>query len=260
VFFGFVTRPNAAEPSAKEGPSHFQFWLTYLIAKLFFPTIFYLVISQFDQDLAIGIMLIAALPAAGISPALSRLTGGAIGLSLKILFWESVMACITIPSLFYLWVRTGPSVNPVEIMSYFGVVLILPLVLAEGIRRRFAEKCLEQAKVGSALSVGCILIMLFLVSAKVKPLVLTDPELMVKFLGIAFVLAPILAMVGILLVRRETKEVRVSYGIKNMFINVGLGLGVASTHLDESTTLFVLAYTLPINLLPKLIAKLAKMD
>lgn len=256
IFTGFFTRQSATSPLTQ---NLFQVLINIVLMKIVFPLLVFLLTKHLPADTALALVLIASLPAAGVSPSLTRLLGGNGELGLKILLCESIASCLTVPVLFSLLYSTDQSVSSLTLARYFAVVLLIPLLLA-GIMRKFAgeDRATNFSPSGSAVSVLLIVILVASIAGKIGPSLASNPWMSAAMLGLAAVVAPIYALVSIIANRPATKNDAVAFGIKNMYINIGLGLGVATTYFGAGVQLMLLAYVIPANLLPHIIAKLAR--
>ena len=205
--------------------------------------------------MAIGLLMVAALPAAAVSPILIKLLGGDMMLGLKLLLIESLFVCLSIPMLFH-FLAQHMDVSVSMMATYISLVLMLPLCLSEVIRQFQPNVARQIARHASTIGISLITVLLVIIAAKIAPVMGENMQKTAKYLAAACVSSLSLAFIGYLLARSYGQKVALCYAIKNMFINIGLGIGVAAKYLTPESVLFILSYTIIINLTPQFVGKM----
>ncbi len=228
------------------------------LVKVLFPVVVYVSTRSISQDISLALVLLASVPAAGVSPSLIRLLEGDASLAAKILLSESVASCLTVPLLFSLFYGTQHAVSSVELGKYFSMVLLLPLILAWIIRKIVGQNAIATfAPAGSALSVVLIVTLVSAIAAKISPDLLANPFKSLALVAIASVAVLVFGLVSIFLNRPKSKAEAITFMIKNNYINIGLSLGIATSYFNQQVAMTLLAYVIAVNLLPRAMAKVA---
>lgn len=256
IFTGFFTRQPAISPFTQNLP---QVLANIVVMKVLFPALIFLLSRPLPSDTALALVLLAALPAAGVSPSLIKLLGGNGELGLKILLCESIASCVTVPLLFSLLFAADHSVSTLALARYFAIVLMLPLLLAGVGRKLIGDiRAASFSPLGSTISVLMIVILVAAIAGKIGPSLSTNPWHSAALVALAALVVPIYALTAVFANRPKSNNDAVTYGVKNMYINIGLGLGVASTYFSADVALMLLAYVIPANLMPHIIASWSK--
>lgn len=255
IFNGFLTR-TPSQAVWTDGLK--QVGLNIALTKVLFPLVLFLLTGFLPPEVRLALVLLASLPAAGVSPSLIRLLGGDGELAMKILLCESLISCATVPLLFQVLFSGSGAVSAGAMALYFTKVLLLPLAAATLVRFAAGPDNLARlAPWGGAVSVALIVTLVTAIAAKIGPSLLDDPLLSACTVLAAFVVVPLYAAVSVFAHRPASAASAVTFGVKNMYINIGLGLGLAAAYFPAGVALTLLAYVIPANLLPRQIARMA---
>jgi predicted Na+-dependent transporter len=256
IFNGFLTRSPS---QAVWSDGLLQVSTNIALTKILFPLVLFPLTAFLPPEVRMALILLASLPAAGVSPSLIRLLGGDGELGMKILLCESLVSCVTVPLLFQLLFTGNGMVSAGAMALYFTKVLIVPLAAATLVRIAAGPGSVARlAPWGGAISVALIVTLVTAIAAKIGPSLLDDPLLSAGTVLAAFGVVPLYATVSVCAHRSATTAADITFGIKNMYINIGLGLGLAAAYFPAGVALMLLAYVIPANLLPRQIARLAR--
>lgn len=257
IFVGFLTRPEGTQKFWTDMP-HILSNVT--LTKICLPVIVFFLAAPLPPTVRTGLVLLASLPAAGVSPSLIRLLGGNMELAIKMLLTESVLSCLSVPALFALLFSEHLSLRVIDLVRYFVLVLLIPLAAAAFTRSGLKRAPRLQQMTGdwgSTISVILIVTLVAGIAGKISPIMVAAPLASLAQVGLCFIIAPLYAFISGFAFRRSQPANVAAFSVKNMYINIGLGLGVATAHLDPSVAMTLLAYVIPANLLPKVVAKFA---
>ena len=256
IFNGFLTRQ--ADTDSKNDVSRLA--INIAVVKVLFPIIIFFATRSLDQDISLPLVLLASIPAAGVSPSLIRLLGGDAGLATRILLSESIASCATVPLLFSFFYGTQHAVSSLDLGKYFSLVLLLPLILAWVIRRIVGPKTIVTlAPWGSTMSVLLIVTLVAAIAGKISPALIAEPLKSLTLVAVACVAVPVFGLISLFANRPKSEAEAITFMIKNNYINIGLGLGIAASYFSPGVAMALLAYVIPVNLLPRVMAKLATM-
>ncbi len=256
IFVSFFFRPFSKNP--EKFPWRIIVKNIFLV-KMLLPIFLFFIFYSFYREVSPSVLLLASLPAAGVSPLIIMFLGGELRLALQILLIESVLSCGTIPLLFYFLPIDGWEISPYLMGSFIFLLLVIPLFISEMLRKIISEKTIFYfSSLGKELSVFLIFVLLVGISAKVSPLMMEKVELTIYYIFINLFLTFLLPGFSILLSQPSSREESITLGIKNMYINIGLGLGIASMYLNQENLLFILSFVFPANLLTKQVAMVSE--
>lgn len=254
IFNGFLTRQ--AETIAKNDFPRLA--INIAVVKILFPIILYFATRSLDPDISVPLVLLASIPAAGVSPSLIRLLGGDGGLATKILLSESIVSCAMVPLLFSFFYEAEHTVSSVALARYFSLVLLIPLILAWTFRKIVGpQKVAALAPWGSAVSVILIVTLVSAIAGKISPALIAEPHKSLVLVAVACLAVPLFGLISLVVNRPRSKAEAITFMIKNNYINIGLGLGIAASYFSPGVAMALLAYVIPVNLLPRVMGKLA---
>jgi predicted Na+-dependent transporter len=254
IFNGFLTRQ--AETDAKNDIPRLA--INIAGVKILFPIMIYFTTRSLDPDISLPLVLLASIPAAGVSPSLIRLLGGDGGLATKILLSESIVSCVSVPLLFSFFYGAEHAISSLALARYFSLVLLIPLILAWAIRKITGPKNIAAlAPWGSAVSVILIVTLVSAIAGKISPALIAEPHKSLVLVTVACLAVPLFGLVSLVVNRPRSKGEAITFMIKNNYINIGLGLGIAASYFSPGVAMALLAYVIPVNLLPRAMSKLA---
>lgn len=255
IVAGFLSRPAASRIDSQQIRIA---CLNMAVTKVLIPIIIFFTCAWMPSDAHAAFVLIAAIPAAGVSPSITRLLGGDGELAIKLLLSESLLSCITVPLLCVAFFSTRNAIDPQDMALYFAKVLLIPLAIVTLIRKGVGIETTQRwTPWASASSVILIVALIAAIAAKIGPQLFASPSLALTLIITAVIAVPVFTTIGVVANRPRTREAAIAFGLKNMYINIGLALGLASTHFTPGVAMTMLAYVIPANLLPRQTAALS---
>src|SRR5690606_32495602 len=165
VFVGFFSRPIVKDYAW----STTAFLRGYSLQKIVLPLLLYFATAPFDPRISLGLALIASLPAAAVSPSMTRITGGDVTYSLRFLTYESLASCLSIPAVF-LVVASSFAIDPLHVARYLASVLLVPVSCAEVTRGLVGhERASALRSAADLAAIALVLLLVLLIAAKVQP-------------------------------------------------------------------------------------------
>jgi bile acid:Na+ symporter, BASS family len=107
---------------------------------LVFPTVVYLVSSVVAPSLAVGLLLLAAMPIGMTAPLLVEVLGGKVGMALVLTVITSLLAPFSIPFVVGFFASTAVTVSAGGMFVSLAKVILVPFVLAQIIRHFWNKK------------------------------------------------------------------------------------------------------------------------
>jgi BASS family bile acid:Na+ symporter len=141
---------------------------------VFVPVLLFEATNLFNPELAIGILLLTAMPAGAASPALTDIVKGNTALSTSILITTSIIAPFTVPVLFWALKIDGLSVSPLWIFKSLAGIIFLPLVLSVVVRRYYADFIVKTSHLFTSFNIFLLTLMVFAVIGSQRNVILND--------------------------------------------------------------------------------------
>jgi BASS family bile acid:Na+ symporter len=201
------------------------------------PVIAYFAFIWISNFYALVLLLSFILPAAVSSPAFSAIYGGKPDLSLKILLYSSFMAVLTIPFLMSLLVGSSVNIKAGEMLLTLVYTIIVPFILHLPLRN--VKKVKETVGRFNALFTLIGLSTIFIVvTARNKPAILGNPELVGLYSIISLVLYSTMYVMGYYMFPAQNKDIRRTLSISSGANNIGLGVTITALFFPGEMNIF----------------------
>ena len=225
--------------------------MLYLVGAymILIPLLFYFTINLFNEKLAVGILLLTAMPAAVASPALSDIVKGNTPLSTSITIVTSIAATFTIPLIFGLLNFGNLSIDPWEIFQDLAIIVFVPMLISQIIRKYFLNTIQRMKYVFTPINIFILSLMVYIViGSQSESLINFSADILFKgvFLYIVFIL---LHAIGYLLAYKQDRQNKISISIGAAYINNGLAIVLAAKYFDPYILLLMVLSELPWNTL-----------
>ncbi len=214
------------------------------------PVLLFEATSLISPELAVGILLLTAMPAGAASPALTDIVKGNIALSTSILILTSIIAPFTVPVLFWALHVDGLAVTPWWIFKSLAFIIFLPMVISLIVRRFFSEFIAKTTHIFTSINIFLLTLMVFAVIGSQRNVILNDfiPILwQTVFLYLIFIL---LHVIGFLVGFKEDKKGKIAISTGLTYMNNGMAIVLAASCFKPSILLFTILSELPWNTLP----------
>lgn len=213
------------------------------------PLFFFLVIRNFDENLAVGILLLTAMPAAVASPALTDIVKGNTALSASIVIATSVVTPLTIPLLFWMTKANKLNVDLWFLLRDLSFIIFLPMLISQVTKRYFPDLIRSANYLFTSINVFILTAMVYIAIASQKSLILSQPEKLVWQIGFLYLIFILLHIFGFLLGYREDMKSKIAITIGSAYMNNGLAIVLAAVYFEPSILLLVVLSELPWNTL-----------
>jgi BASS family bile acid:Na+ symporter len=216
----------------------FQVGLFSLLRYAIFPIFLYYVSTVLWPDYAIGVLLLALMPAAIVVASLCSISHGKTALGISLTVFSSVLITAFIPAVFS-FLGYVVEVNILKLFITLVVVLFVPIatyfVVIENVKP--AKKFVLSW--GKAISVISIALVLMIIMASYKDQFIEDWEALIKGTLIMFVLFFFFYLFGFVFSIFVPKDQRSAYIYASGAMNNGLAIGLAFLYFSPQTTFFI---------------------
>lgn len=225
--------------------------MLYLVCAymIIIPALFFITINLFNQKLAIGILLLTAMPAAVASPALSDIVKGNTALSTSITIVTSIIAPFTIPIIFGVLNFDKLAIDPWVIFKDLTIIIFIPMVFSQVIRKYFPKTIQKKKYLFTPINILLLSFMVYIVMGSQREVVINDFEnviIQVAFLYIIFIL---LHIIGYLMGYKQNKQNKISITLGAAYMNNGLAIVLAAKYFDPYILVLMVLSDLPWNTL-----------
>ncbi len=164
--------------------------MTYLVGlyMIIIPVILFLTINIFNRELAIGILLLTAMPAAISAATLTDIVKGNIALSSSITIITSMIAPFTIPLLFKFINHASLSINTWGIFTDVAMLVFLPLLLSQILKKIIPEAINRAKNKITSVNILIMFIMIFAAMGSQRDMILENYISLFWQIGILYII------------------------------------------------------------------------
>ena len=227
----------------------------YLVRYILLPIILFAVAHVILPEYALGVFLLALVPAAVSSPAFAHMFGGRVPPAFAITIMSTLLAPFLIP-LQFMWASdVALDISPLGLFRTLAFCIFLPMALYFLTRRfrRWGDAMYTNVKV---ISITLVAFVIALVIAKQRHIILADiPALLVPFIACLSCYA-VFVLCALWLGRKQPREIQITYAVCSGFNNVALGVSLALVHFPPAIILFVAVSEAAWAMLPIIMKKI----
>jgi BASS family bile acid:Na+ symporter len=225
----------------------------YMVA---IPLVFYFLIKIFDPGMAIGILLLTAMPAGVSTPALADIVKGNIPLSMSLAIISQLAAPFTVPLLFWLVAGSAVPVNKMLLLKDIAILVFSPMIIAQIIKRYFSPTIQKIRHLFTSANVFLLFVFVYITLSTQRDLILDDPFDLIWETGLLYLVFIILHVIGYFIAFKEKKENRISIAIGAAYTNNGLAIVLAVSYFRPEILVLMVLSEIPWSTLPALFRKL----
>lgn len=225
--------------------------LVTLFMLLILPAVTYALFRPLFPDLAIPLLLLAAMPAGMTSPLFTEMLGGNVSLALVATVTTSLFAPFTIPLIVTLFGGETVTLDTVSMFLTLFQVIFLPFFLAQGTRMLLGTGRIDKAKKGAAvLSVTLVCLLLASIVAKYSDEMIDrfHMEAVWQLLGMFFFFVLVHVAAYSLVWWRDTRD-RLTITLCVVYMNFTLAIFLAQEFFpDPDVVFFTMLSIIPWNI------------
>lgn len=216
---------------------------------LIIPLLFYFFINIFDRNLAIGILLLTAMPAGVSSPALADLLKGNISLAMSIAVITQMIAPFTVPLLFWLVGSSGLEINRLSVFKDIAVLVFLPMVLSQVTKKYFPLLVQKSQHLFTSANILILFAFVYVAISSQRDIILDNPVSLIWKTAILYIVFVLLHIIGFFICYKENKENKISLAVTSAYLNNGLAIVLASTYFGPEILVLMVLSEIPWNTL-----------
>ncbi len=225
--------------------------MAYLVClyMLVIPVVLFLTLNIFNRQLAIGILLLTAMPAAVSAATLTDIVKGNIALASGITIITSMLAPFTIPLLFKFINYGNLSINTLDIFTDLLILVFLPLLLSQ-ISKKIIPGIIDKGKNKiTSVNILIIFIMIFAAMGSQRDLILSGSLGVLWQISALYLIFIMLHFVGYFIGFNQNKESRVAITIGTAYKNNGMAIVLAAIHFEPAILVLMVLSEFPWNTL-----------
>ncbi|HOF21699.1 MAG TPA: bile acid:sodium symporter [Bacteroidales bacterium] len=228
----------------------------YMIAV---PVLFYLMTRIFDRQLAIGLLLLTAMPAGVSSPALVDLLKGNIPLAMSIAVVTQIIAPFTVPLLFWIIGLTGLEINILLVFRDIVLLIFTPMILAQLCKNLLPGAISRGQHLFTSLNVFVLFSFVYVAISAQRDALMENPVSLIWKTVILYLVFALLHAVGYLMGLRQNRENRIAYAVTSAYMNNGMAIVLAAAYFGPEILILMVLSELPWNTLPEPFRRITRM-
>jgi len=219
-------------------------WVTF-VYMLAVPLVFYFIAVIFDQEFAIAMLLLTAMPAGVSTPVLTDIAKGNIPLSMSLAIVTQLAAPFSVPLLLWLLNINSVNINELLILKDIAILVFVPMILSQLVKK-FLPGGVERAqKFFTSFNVLILFSFIFITISSQRGIILGNPAGVVWKLAVLYLVFIILHVIGYMAVPRESRENRIAVAIGSAYMNNGLAIVLAVSYFSPSILILMVLSEFP---------------
>lgn len=213
------------------------------------PLIFFLAVQFFDRRLALGILLLTAMPAGVSTPALVDILKGNIPLSMSIALVTQVIAPFTVPFLFWIVGSRGLEIDKLLMFRDIAILVFIPLILAQLSKRYFPVLIRRSQHLYTSANIILLFLFVYMVISSQRSAITENPVSLIWKTAVLYLVFILLHFAGYLLCYSENKEDKIAMSVTSAYMNNGLAIVLASAYFGPDILVLMVLSEIPWNTL-----------
>jgi bile acid:Na+ symporter, BASS family len=220
-----------------------------LVYMIIIPAFFFFSIRIFNPDLAIGILLLTAMPAGVSTPALTDIAKGNVPLSMSLTIISQMISPFTVPLLFWLISLHGQAFDKLLMLKDMAIIVFLPMAGAQLIKKYFPFAIKRTQHLFTSLNVLLLFSFVSLAISSQRKYILEDPVGMVWKIAVLYLVFILLHIIGYMICFKQNKENRIAVAIGAAYMNNGMAIVLATSYFKPEVLVLMVLSELPWNTL-----------
>jgi bile acid:Na+ symporter, BASS family len=213
------------------------------------PILISLSVNIFNPKLAVGVLLLTAMPAGVASPTLTDIVKGNTALSMSIVIITSLIAPFTVPLLFGLMKFNNLSINPFAVFKDLAIIVFLPMIFSQIIKKYFPLTIIKRQHLFTSINVLLLFFLVYAVMGSQRDVIISDPTDIIWQIVFLYIIFILLHFVGYFIAYNQNKKDKVAIVIGAAYMNNGMAIVLAATHFGTSILVLMVLSEIPWNTL-----------
>jgi BASS family bile acid:Na+ symporter len=218
-----------------------------LVYMFIIPLAFYFAFVYFNEELAIGILLLTAMPAGVSTPALADIAKGNVSLSMSLAIVGQVVAPFTVPFLFWLVDMKGLDIDQMLILRDIAILVFIPMIIAEIIKRNLPILVKKAQHFFTSANVLILVTFVYVTLASQRGAILENPLSIIWKIVVLYIVFILLHVIGYYAYLKGSKESRISVAIGAAYMNNGMAIVLAASYFSPEVLVLMVLSEFPWN-------------
>jgi bile acid:Na+ symporter, BASS family len=216
---------------------------------LVIPLAFYFSTRIFDADLAVGILLLTAMPAGVSTPVLTDIAKGNISLSMSLTIVSQLLAPFTVPFLFWLVDIDSLTINKLLILKDIAILVFLPMIISQIVKRYLPLTIEKTQHLFTSANVFLLFSFVYIAISSQRNVILENPAGLIWKIALLYLVFVLLHIIGYMITPKESREKRIAIAIGAAYMNNGMAIVLAVSYFKPEILVLMVLSELPWNTL-----------
>lgn len=213
------------------------------------PLAFFFSTRIFDAELAVGILLLTAMPAGVSTPVLTDIAKGNISLSMSLTIISQLLAPFTVPLLFWLVHIESLTINKLLILKDIAILVFLPMIISQIVKRYLPGTITKTQHLFTSANVFLLFSFVFIAISSQRNVILENPTGLIWKIAVLYLVFVLLHIIGYMICPKETRENRIAVTIGAAYMNNGMAIVLAASYFKPEILVLMVLSELPWNTL-----------
>ena len=214
------------------------------------PVLFFLVINPFNQQLAIGVLLLVSMPAGVSAPVLTDILKGNTELAASIAITTSIVAPFSVPALFWILKIDAISIDPTGILIDLSIIIFIPMIVSQIVKKYFQKVIDKKSHLFSSINVFLLAFLVFSVMGAHREVLFNSSVVgILEKLFYGYLVFILLHIIGYSLGYKEDRKGKIATAVGAAYMNNGMSIVIAAIYFNSYVLVFVVLSEIPWNTL-----------
>lgn len=216
-----------------------------LMFMIVIPILFFISVNIFDPKLAVGVLLLTAMPAGVSTPIFTDIAKGNIALSMSIVIATSLIAPFTVPLLFWMIKINNLSISPMLMFKDLVLMIFLPLVVSQIVKKYLPSLVTKTQHLFTSVNILLLFALIYAVIASKRDVILNDSVRLLLQLSFLYLIFILMHITGYLIAYKQKKENKIAITIGAAYMNNGMAIVLAAAHFEPSILVMMILSEIP---------------
>jgi predicted Na+-dependent transporter len=219
------------------------------IYMLIIPLVFFFSTKIFDAELAVGLLLLTAMPAGVVTPVLTDIAKGNVSLSMSLVIVSQFLAPFTVPLLFLVLNINSLTINKLLLLKDIAILVFLPMITSQIVKRYFPRTIIKSRHLFTSVNVFLLFTFVYVAISSQRIAILENPTGLIWKTAVLYLVFLLLHIIGYMICPRENKENRIAVAIGAAYMNNGLAIVLAASYFKPEILVLMVLSEIPWNTL-----------
>jgi bile acid:Na+ symporter, BASS family len=220
-----------------------------VVYMMILPILFYLLFRIFDRELALGILLLTAMPTGVSTPALTDIVKGNMPLTMSVALVTQAIAPLTVPLLFWIVGTNGLEINKLLLLRDIAIMVFSPMILAVLVKRYLPASVRKTRHLFTSANVMLLFFFVLIAISSQREVIISDPLALIWKAAVLYAVFIMLHIAGYRICPGSKKENKIALSVSAAYMNNGLAIVLAASYFSPNILVLMVLSEIPWNTL-----------